>query len=48
LQNRLREIYRIGKQKEDMDWVAKEIEETVLSPLGLLKWKREEGNSIGH
>jgi len=37
------EIYRIGKQKEDMDWVAKEIEETVLGPLGLLKWKREEG-----
>jgi len=35
------EIYRIGK--EDMGWVAKEIEKTVLGPLGILKWKSEEG-----
>jgi hypothetical protein len=31
------EIYRIGKKKEDRDWIAKEIEKTVLGPLGLLK-----------
>jgi hypothetical protein len=37
------EIYRIGKQKDDMAWVAKEIEKTVLGPLGILKWKSEEG-----
>jgi len=35
------EIYRAGK--EDMAWVAKEIEKTVLGPLGILKWKSEEG-----
>ena len=35
------EIYRTGKQKGDMDWVAKEIEETLLGPLGLLKGKGE-------
>ena len=35
------EIYRTGK--EDMAWVAKKIEKTVLGPLGILKWKREEG-----
>ncbi len=33
------EIYRRGK--EDRAWVAKEIEKTVLGPLGLLKWKSE-------
>jgi len=33
------EIYRAGK--EDMAWVAKEIEKTVLGPLGILKWKSE-------
>jgi hypothetical protein len=37
------EIYRVGKQKEDMAWIAAEIEKTVLEPLGLLKWKGEEG-----
>jgi hypothetical protein len=37
------EIYRTGKQKDDMAWVAKEIEKTVLGPLGILKWKGEEG-----
>jgi hypothetical protein len=36
-------IYRAGKQKDDMAWVAKEIERTVLGPLGILKWKSEEG-----
>jgi hypothetical protein len=36
------EIYRRGKQKDDMTWAAKEIEKTVLGPLGLLKWKKEE------
>jgi hypothetical protein len=33
------QIYRRGK--EDMGWVAKEIEKTVLGPLGILKWKSE-------
>jgi hypothetical protein len=33
------EIYMKGKG--DMAWVAKEIENTVLGPLGLLKWKGE-------
>ena len=37
------EIFRLGKQKKDMAWVAKEIEKTVFGPLGLLKWKSEEG-----
>jgi hypothetical protein len=36
------EIFRSGKQKKDMAWAAKEIEKTVLGPLGLLKWKSEE------
>jgi hypothetical protein len=36
------EIYRTGKQKDDMAWVAKEIEKTLLGPLGILKWKNEE------
>jgi len=36
------EIFRLGKQKKDMAWAAKEIEKTVLGPLGLLKWKSEE------
>lgn len=35
------EIYRRGKG--DMGWVAREIERTVLGPMGLLKWKSEEG-----
>lgn len=35
------EIYRAGKQKEDMTWAAHEIEKTVLGPLGILKWKSE-------
>jgi hypothetical protein len=35
------EIYRSGR--EDLGRVAKEIEKTVLGPLGILKWKREEG-----
>jgi len=30
-----------GRGKENMGWVAKEIEQTVLGPLGLLKWKGE-------
>ncbi|MGE5838859.1 MAG: hypothetical protein ACM34H_02920, partial [Deltaproteobacteria bacterium] len=34
------EIFMAGKG--NMDWVAAEIEKTVLSPLGLLKWKSEE------
>jgi Xaa-Pro aminopeptidase len=33
------EIYRKGKG--DMARVAREIEKTVLSPLGILKWKSE-------
>jgi hypothetical protein len=37
------EIYRKGKQKDDMTWAAREIEKTVLEPLGILKGKREEG-----
>jgi hypothetical protein len=37
------EIYRAGKQKEDMAWAGREIEKTVLGPLGILKWKSEEG-----
>jgi hypothetical protein len=38
------EIYRTGKQKEDMAWAGREIEKTVLGPLGILKWKSEEGD----
>ena len=37
------EIYRIGKQKDDRTWAAREIEKTVLGPLGILKGKTEEG-----
>ena len=37
------ELYRIGEQKGDMPWAAREIEKTVLEPLGILKWKSEEG-----
>ena len=37
------EIYRKGKQKDDMTWAAREIEKTVLEPLGILKGKSEEG-----
>jgi hypothetical protein len=37
------EIYRTGKQKKDMAWAGREIEKTVLGPLGILKWKSEEG-----
>jgi len=36
------EIFRIGKQKDDVAWAAREIEKTVLGPLGILKWKSEE------
>ena len=36
------EIYRIGKQKDDRTWAAREIEKSVLGPLGILKWKSEE------
>ncbi len=36
------EIFGLGKQKNDVAWVAKEIEKTLLGPLGLLKWKSEE------
>jgi len=36
------EIYRTGKQKDDMTWVAVEIKKTVLEPLGMLKWKSQE------
>ena len=39
--HRITEIFRLGKQKEDMAWAAREIEKTVLEPLGLLKWKAE-------
>jgi hypothetical protein len=35
------EIYRAGKG--DMAWVAKEIEKSVIGPLGILKWRSEEG-----
>jgi hypothetical protein len=38
---RIAEIFTSGKQREDMAWVASEIEKTVLDPLGLLKWKSE-------
>jgi hypothetical protein len=37
------EIYRRGKQKDDVTWAAREIEKTVLGPLGILKWNTEEG-----
>ena len=37
------QIYRMGKQKDDMTWTAREIEKTVLEPLGILKGKTEEG-----
>ena len=36
------EIYRTGKEKDDMIWAAREIERTVLGPLGLLRWKAKE------
>lgn len=31
----LRRIYAAGKQKKDMDWVAAEIENRLLAPLGV-------------
>jgi hypothetical protein len=36
------EICRIGQHRGDMAWAGREIEKTVLEPLGILKWKREE------
>jgi Family of unknown function (DUF6866) N-terminal domain/Family of unknown function (DUF6866) C-terminal domain len=38
------EIFRSGEKRKDMAWAAKEIEKALLEPLGILKWKSEEGD----